>query len=185
MRYLIYILTLSLIFVSCKENSDLSSVSLISSFNLETDIYDFKKKMNESDTIRIWVDHSVCMYEGYEKIQITKYSDTLKIRSEFKEVSFNKNPEWKDIYERKLSINDTVWKFEKFLERNSFRINKDENEYLSFQILHGNNKLNYSISDLVDLNNLMKDYFETMRELFPDNIDNIYGLEDTETLFLD
>lgn len=185
MRYIIYILTLSLILVSCKENSDLSSVSLTSDFNLETDIYDFKKKMNESDTIRIWFDHSVCMYEGYERIQITKFSDTLKIRSEFKEVSFNKNPEWKDVYERKLSINDTVWKFEKFLERNSFRINKDEIEYLSFQIIHGNNKLNYSISDLVDLNNLLKDYFETMKELFPENINNIYGIDEIEIQFLD
>jgi hypothetical protein len=39
------------------------------------DLTDFKKKMTDLDTIKIWFDHSICTYQGAERIEITKKSN--------------------------------------------------------------------------------------------------------------
>ncbi len=52
-----------------------------SSFNLKRDLSEFRTKMNESDTIKIWFDHSICTFQGYERIKISKKSDSIIVSS--------------------------------------------------------------------------------------------------------
>src|SRR5690606_7319649 len=102
------ILIPALILVSCKKETE-NNVDLVKSdFKLTADLTDFKNKMTESDTIKMWFDHSACVYQGFERIRITKKSDSLKIRSEFKEETFNDDLDWKTVYERIIPINDKI-----------------------------------------------------------------------------
>ena len=178
MNRLIKIMILTLILVSCKKETKQKTELGKSKFNLKTDITDFKKKMTELDTIKIWFSHSVCSYQGTERIEITKKSELIKIRTEYKEETFEENPEWKVIYEKIIPITDTIWKIEKFFKRNLERQKSEEKEYGTLQIsLNNKKRIHYFTKGLNDLNQFMKDYFETMKMLHPENIDNIYGVE--------
>ncbi|MBA6157369.1 hypothetical protein H3Z83_12700 [Tenacibaculum sp. S7007] len=167
----------TLILASCKREIEKKTELGKSEFNLKTDITDFKKKMTESDSIKIWFDHSVCTYQGVERIEITKKSDSIKIRTEFKEETFNENPEWKLVYEKKISKTDSIWNIEKFFKRNIKRRKSEEKEHGTLQVSHKGIKVNYFTNGLVDLNRFMADYFEVMRELHPENKNGIYGVE--------
>ena len=123
MLYKIFLLCLLLL--SCKEkpNNIAEIKQEISDFNLKTDMTNFKKRMSEGDTIKIWFDHSVCSYQGAERIEITKESNQIKIRTDFKEGTLNQYPTWKLVYEKQIPVNDTLWKIEVFFTKNNkFRI---------------------------------------------------------------
>ena len=168
---------LVLILISCNKNQENVSEKNISKFDLESDFKDFKSKMEEVDTLEIWFDHSVCTYQGYEKLQITKSSDSIKIKSRFKELSYSDNSEWIEVYERNIPITDTTWKIEKFLKRNENRIKKDSTDYPQLQLKYKDQKIEYFTNGLVDLNRFLEDYYITMRKLFPENKNNIYGVD--------
>lgn len=168
---------LVLIFISCNKKHDQGFEINISNFDLKSDYNDFKLKMEANDTIEIWFDHSVCTYQGYEKLQITKFSDSIKIKSRFKELSYSNDPEWEEIYERNISISDTTWKFEKFLERNKSRIKNDSNDYPQLQMKYKDQKIGFFTEGLVDLNRFLEDYYSTMRPIFLENKNSIYGVE--------
>ena len=162
--------------------NELQTEQKISNFNLKTDLTDFKEKMTELDTIKIWFDHSVCTYQGAERIEITKESDLIKIRTEFKEETFNENPDWKLVYEKKIPKTDSIWKIEEFFERNVVKQKSEEKDYGTLQVSHNGIKVHYFTNGLVDLNRFMADYFKTMKGLHPENIDNIYGVEIEEII---
>jgi hypothetical protein len=178
LKNILKILILTIILVSCKKETGKKTELEKPEFNLKTDLTDFKKKMTESDTLKIWFNHSVCTYQGTERIEITKKSELIKIRTEYKEDTFEENPEWKVIYEKRISITDTIWKIEEFFKRNIERQKSEEKEYGTLQIsLNNKNRIHYFTNGLSDLNRFMKDYFETMKMLHPENTDNIYGVE--------
>lgn len=177
LKNLLKILIVTLILFSCKEEAGKEMELVKSDFNLRTDITDFKKKMTELDTINIWFDHSVCTYEGVERIEITKETDLIKIQTVFREDTFDDNPEWKIVYEKRIPTTDTIWKIEEFFERNMERQKSEEKEYGTLQVSHNGIKAHYFTNGLVDLNGFMTDYFKTMKKLHPENIDNIYGVE--------
>jgi hypothetical protein len=174
---LIKIMILTLILVSCKKETEKKMESAKSEFNLNADITDFKKKITKLDTLKIWFNHSVCTYQGAERIEITKESDLIKIRTEFKEDTFEENPEWKVVYEKRIPITDTIWKIEEFFKRNIERQKSEEKEYGTLQVSHNGIKIHYFTKGLVDLNRFMAHYFETMKKLHPENKNNIYGVE--------
>jgi hypothetical protein len=180
MRSKIKIIFLTLILASCKQETENKTEFLKSDFNLKTDLTNFKNKMTELDTVKIWFDHSVCTYQGAERIEITKESDLIKIRTEFKEDTFEENPEWKVVYEKRLPITDTIWKIEEFFKRNIERQTSEKKEYGTLQVSHNGIKVHYFTKGLVDLNRFMADYFETMKMLYPENKNNIYGVEIVE-----
>jgi hypothetical protein len=176
MNRLIKIMFLTLILVSCKKETEKKMELAKSEFNLNADITDFKKKITELDTLKIWFNHSVCTYKGAERIEITKESDLIKIRTEFKEGTFEENPEWKVVYEKRIPITDTIWKIEEFFKRNIERQKSEEKECGTLQVSHNRIKVHYFTKDLVDLNKFMADFFETMKMLYPENKNNIYGV---------
>jgi hypothetical protein len=177
---LIKIMILTLILVSCKKETEKKMESAKSEFNLNADITDFKKKITELDTLKIWFNHTVCTYQGAERIEITKESDLIKIRTEFKEDTFEENPEWKVVYEKRIPITDTIWKIEEFFKRNIERQKSEEKEYGTLQVSHNGNKIHYFSNGLNDLIEFQIDYYETMIKLHPENKNNIYGVEIVE-----
>lgn len=166
--------------MSCKKETEKKTEFPKSEFNLKTDLTDFKNKMTELDTIKFWFNHSVCTYQGYERIEITKKSDLIKIRTEYKEDTFDQNPEWKIVYEKLIPISDTIWEIEEFFKRNIQRQKSEEKEYGTLQVSHNGIKLHYLTNGLADLNRFMADYFEAMKKLHPENKGNIYGVETKE-----
>ena len=175
MKHLLKILFLTLIIISCKNENESNADLAKSDFELTADLTEFKSKMTESDTIKMWFDHSVCTYQGVERIRITKKSDSLKIRAEFKEETFSDDPGWETVYEKTILVTDTIWKIEDFFSRNRERLTPGEKDYGTLQVTHGETTLHYFTDGLVDLNQFMADYFETMRELYPENKNEIYG----------
>uniref|UniRef100_UPI00054D2DA9 hypothetical protein n=1 Tax=Altibacter lentus TaxID=1223410 RepID=UPI00054D2DA9 len=159
--------------------NDFQTEQKTSDFDLKKDLTDFKKKMTELDTLKIFFDHSVCTYEGYERIEITKHSDSIKVRTEFKELTFNdnKNPDWNLVYEKKISEKDTVWEFEKFIERNAQRKTSDDKTRGILIVQNKKDTIQFFTNGLVDLNRFLEDYYLTMRKIYPENKNGIYGYE--------
>lgn len=152
-----------------KISTEIKSERPKSSFNLKRDLLEFRTKMNEPDTIKIWFNHSVCTFQGYERIKISKKSDSIIVSSEFRDETFDDISEWKLMYQQSLPINDANWKFENFIKRNLNRMNKcvTENDRLILQIINKDDKIEFYTNGLVDYNRFLKDYINTMRELLP------------------
>ncbi|MDT0622022.1 hypothetical protein [Croceitalea vernalis] len=163
-----------LLVVSCQEKPIKEMAVPTPSFDLKSDLSDFKQKMTVLDTLTVLFDHSVCTYQGYERIKITKGSNSIKVRSEFKESSF-KNPEWDLVYEKRISPNDTTWQFGQFLERNSKRRTSDKKTRGILIVVNRNDTLQFFTDGLVDLNGFLEDYYVTMRKIHPENKNGIYG----------
>jgi len=176
LKNLFKIVILTLILTCCKEETEKKTVLKKSKFNLKTDLTNFKHTMTEADTIRIWFNHSVCTSQSFERIEITKKSDSLNIRSEFKDINFSQNSEWKIIYNGNISVSDTVWKIEKLLKENIHRQKSDEKAYGTLQISHNGDKVNYFTSGLRDLQKFIIEYNITMKELYPQTVDIYYNI---------
>ncbi len=179
MKNLLKILILTLILVSCKKETESKTEFPKSDFNLKTDLTDFKRKMTELDTIKIFFDHSVCTYEGYERIEITKKSDSIKVRTQFKELGINEKqkPSWNLVYEKKIPETDTIWQFGKFIERNAKRKTSDNKNRGILIIKNKKDTIEFYTDGLVDLNHFLEDYYLTMRKIYPENKNGIYGYE--------
>ena len=180
LKKVIYILIGLLIFPSCQEKQKEKIEKPIPEFDLIADLPNFKQKMTELDTLIILFDHSVCTYQGYERMEITKKSDSINIVSNFKDLTFDENPKWKKIYDRNISEQDTVWNFEKFLKRNEYRKNSDQNKRGILILTDKKDTIRYSTDGLVELNRFLADYYETMRKIYPENENGIYGVEIVE-----
>ena len=180
-KIVLKILFLAFIAVGCQQkkqteiNVSENNEQMKSNFDLKSDYQDFKTKMTELDTLKVWIDHSVCTYQGEERLLITKKSDSIKILSEFKDYD-EQNPEWQKIFEKSITENDTTWDFGNFMERNKSRINSDDNEYVKIEIKSGKQKLQFVTERLVDLNTFMTDYRITMRNLHEPKKKFIYGI---------
>jgi hypothetical protein len=180
LKNLLKILSLTLILASCKKETEQKAELKKSEFSLKTDLTDFKNKMTELDTLKICFNHSVCTYQGAERIEITRESNSIKIRTEYKEDTFEENPEWKVVYEKRIPITDTIWNIEEFFKRNIERQKSEEKEYGTLQVSHNGNKIHYFSNGLNDLIEFQIDYYETMIKLHPENKNNIYGVEIVE-----
>ncbi len=145
-----------------------------SNFDLNSDYADFKTKMTESDTLNVWVDHSVCTYQGYERLMITKKDDSIKILSEFKDYD-KQNPEWKIVFEKNISESYTTWNFGNYMKRNKNRLTTDSTKYSKIEVKSGLQKLRFVTKGLVDLNRFKADYDTIMRKLYKPKGILIYG----------
>lgn len=172
---------LAFITIGCKESkqSEKDNIepnkSIRSDFNLKTDFANFKTRMTEMDTINVFIDHSVCTYQGYERLLITKKSDSIKVRSEFKDYD-RENADWVLIFEKMLPENDTIWDFGRFLKRNVNRLNSDLEEHAKIVIKNGGQQMRFVTDGLVDLNRFKADYDTTMRKLYEPTDKFIYGV---------
>ncbi len=166
--------------MSCQEKQKAEKEKPVSEFDLIADLTNFRQKMTELDTLTISFDHSVCTYQGYERIEITKQYDSISIVSNFKEMTFKENSKWERVYDKKIPENDTIWKFEQFLKRNEKWKNTDQNRRRILTLTDKKDTIRYSTDGLVDLNRFLSDYYETMRKIYPENKNGIYGVDIVE-----
>ncbi len=172
---------LAFIAIGCKESKQSekdnieSNKSIRSDFNLKTDFADFKTRMTEMDTINVFVDHSVCTYQGYERLLITKTSDSIKVRSEFKDHD-RQNADWELVFQKMLPQNDTIWDFGNFLKRNVNRLTSDVEEHAKIIVKNDGQQMRFITDGLVDLNRFKADYDSTMRKLYEPTDQYIYGV---------
>ncbi len=175
------ILLLAFITIGCNESKQSekdnfeSNKSKKSDFNLKKDFADFKIRMTEMDTINVFVDHSVCTYQGYEHLLITKKSDSIKVRSQFKDYD-RQNADWELVFEKMLPKNDTIWDFGSFLNRNVNRLTADVEEHAKIIVKNGGQQMRFVTDGLVDLNRFKADYDSTMRKLYEPTDQFIYGV---------
>lgn len=80
MKKIILLLALSIVF-SCNRESK---------FNLEKDLYQFSEKMENGDTLEVYVNLSACMFAASEKYNFVKENDTLYLETHSKISSFEK-----------------------------------------------------------------------------------------------
>jgi len=104
--------------MSCQEKQVVKTESQAPEFNLSSDLFDFKQKMTDRDTLIISFDHSVCTYLGFERIEVTKKADSLNVISYYNQPIFGQDIIWEKIYDTTITEKDTIWMFEEFLKRN-------------------------------------------------------------------
>ena len=174
MKNLIKIVSLLIILFGCKNQTENITEQPKSNFNLEKDFAEFQTKITELDTLKVWINHSVCTYQGMEKLEITKINGNIKIKAEYTEQVFEKNPKWNTVYEKTISENDTIWNFGKFLKQNEKRLKSETKKYGILQIKHNKNTIHFHTEKLSDLNVFLFGYYNTMLKLFPENTNNLY-----------
>ena len=162
-----------MILASCKKGTENKTELNKSDFNLKTDYVNFKYKMSELDTIKIFIEHSICTSNAQERIEITKKVDSLKIKSEYFEATFNKNPKWELVYEKTISENDTVWDFGKFLLRNKKRMSSEKRKSGKIQIKHKNDTIQLFTNGLLDSFAFFEDFTFTTEKIYPEYINKI------------
>ena len=172
MKNLFKILILTLIFISCKKERKIELPK--SNFSLIKNYTELTSKLNELDTIKVWMNLSQCTYQGIEKLTITRQKDSLKIQSEFSE-SMIIGAEFKKKQPIIISVNDTNWKFNEFLKRNESRLQSDSLKYGRLQIALNSEKLNFVTNGLGESGSFLIDYCNTMKNIMPENDDYIYG----------
>lgn len=145
-----------------------------SNFSLKKDYSELTTKITELDTIKVWMNLSQCMFEGIEKLTITRNKDSIKILPEFED-SGTAGSEFKKSKEIIIHVNDTIWKFNNFLKRNENRLEFDSLKYGRLQVILNNERLNYMTLGLGDSGEFLSDYCNTMKELMPESEYHIYG----------
>mgnify|MGYP003632135393 CR=1 FL=1 len=164
-----------MLFVSCRteEKPQLAK----SNFSIQNDYTELTNKITELDTIKIWVGLSQCLFQGVEKLTITREKDSLKVQPEFAE-SMVVGAKFKKIKPVFISVNDTTWKFNEFLKRNKNRLNLDSLKYGRLQITYKKKRLNFMTDGLGDNAKFLIDYCKTMKNIMPDSDYHIYtGIE--------
>ena len=145
-----------------------------SKFSLIEDYRELTNKLTELDTIKVWMNLSQHVYQGIEKLTITRKKDSLKIQSEFAE-SMIVGTEFKKSNPIMISVNDTIWKFNEFLKRNENRLQSDSLEHGRLQITLNLEKLNFFTHGLGDSGSFLIDYCNTMKNLIPESDHHIYA----------
>jgi len=161
-----------LIFVSCKTERKTELPK--SDFSLTKDYTELTNKMTELDTIKVWMNLSQCMFEGIEKLTITRKNDSIKIQPEFAE-SMVAGTEFKKEKPIMISVNDTIWKFNEFIKRNDNRLQSDSLKYGRLQITLNNKKLNFFTHGLGDSGKFLIDYCNTMKNIMTKSDYHIYA----------
>jgi hypothetical protein len=172
LKNLLKILFLTSIFISCKTERKTELPK--SNFSLNDNYAELTNKMTELDTIKVWMNLSQCMFEGIEKLTITRKNDSIKIQPEFAE-SMVVGTEFKKEKPITISVNDTIWKFNEFLERNKNRLQSDSLKYGRLQITLNNEKLNFFTYGLGDSGKFLIDYCNTMKNIMTKSNYHIYA----------
>ena len=158
--------------LSCKRQNDVGEIIKKSEFNLLTDYYDFKTKMTELDTLKVYMNIGSCMHNSAEKLTITKLNDSLIISPEFKEDAFSND---NFIKQKTLRIhqNDTTWNFGKFIRK--YKTENIKGEESIFVIKSDTTMIKFQTNGIISRDNIVADYCIMMRKLIPESEYHIYG----------
>ncbi|WP_210148839.1 hypothetical protein [Chryseobacterium scophthalmum] len=117
MKKATFLLALSILF-SCNNES---------MFDLEKDLYQFSEKMENGDTLEVYVNLSACMYAASERYNFVKENDTLYLETHSEISSFEKQQQTlpKIIYPFKLNNSLSFENYFKYLKNE----NRAKREY--------------------------------------------------------
>lgn len=132
--------------------------------------------MNNLDTLKIWVDYSACTEQAYERLEVIKIKDSILIKSAYKDSDFDNRQSWSTNYIKTISVNDTIWGFEKFLKKNSFRLKSDTQKYGRIQLQYKKQKLHFFSDGLGDIARFLRDYNKVMLYLNPQDSKHVYAV---------
>lgn len=166
MKKLITIGILIIILASCKNEA--KTEPLVSNFNLKKDFLQLTHKMTALDTVKVWMDLSLCTSMGTEVLTLTRKNDSILIEQKYKE-GLNVGLEYKHEKSISISIHDTLWKFNEFLKRNENKITTDTSKYGRLQISHNKSRIHFVTEKLGESGTFITDYSKIMSIL---NIDN-------------
>ena len=158
----ILILVFSLLILGCKKKTEPKK----SDFRIALNYSEFNTKVENNDTLNIGVNLSMCMWEEYDRLQITKASDSVFIQLKEKfivmdDTSFHFN---KVFYQLK---NDTL-NLEKMMT--DFDINYQEQTSSPFFVITNPKEKDTILLRTTGLGNLgfnIKRYQRIMTELYP------------------
>ena len=162
-------------FVSCKTENKTELRK--SDFILNKDYAELTSKMTELDTIKVWMNLSQCMFQGIEKLKITRQGDSIIIQPEFAESAIV-GTEFKKSESILISVSDTIWKFNDFIKKNEYRLETDSLKYGRMQITLNKKRLNFMTDGLGDSAKFMVEYCNMMKNIMPESDYHIYA--DTE-----
>ena len=177
MKIKVQILFSLILIFSCKQQDNRKKITKLSDFNLSTDYIEYKTRMSENDTINVFVNHSICTYQGYERIKIINKRDSLKIIDEYLEKTYDKHPEWKSAFIKTISKNDTIWNFEHFLKINERRTISDDKKHGRIQVSYKHDTIHYYSYGLIDALKFMEEYNRLMVKLYPLYLKDSFGLQ--------
>ena len=164
MKNLIKIITILFILVGCKNQNQNVTEQPKSNFDITKDYSEFKTKMTEQDTIKVWTAITACTYQVVEKLTITKKGQQITITPEIKEGLFadKKFEKQKSIT---ISENDTIWKFGKFMKKYSNRITTEKDSIGKFYIKCNSRKFHFTTKRWD--NEFLLDYCTVMKSIYP------------------
>lgn len=158
-----FLLFLLAIITSCQQED--SYTPFQSHLDLENDYENFYRNMTSRDTIIIRINLSLCMFHGRDSLTITKRNDSLKIETHFRGegVGFT----YDAVHPKIIAVNDTTWKFDHFLIKNSHRRKPGKSRYSSLLISTQDQKLKLYAHGLGDKGRFFSEYSKTMKNIFP------------------
>jgi len=176
MKSLIILLFSFLILISCNNQS--KKINKESDFNLITDYTEFQKKMNDHDTIYVWIAVPSCFPPiQVEKLTISKENKQITINTSFND-DINKPNNCISQSKVILSENDTLWKFDEFLKRNMFRIKTKPHKKMGTIILkYKSQKIHFFTKNKAEHNLFILDYTTTMKRINPNTKEYIEEIE--------
>ena len=166
MKKLITLCILIIVLTSCKNK--VKTEPLVSNFNLKKDFTQLTHKITALDTVKIWMDLSLCTSMGAETLTLTRKNDSILIKQKYRE-DLNVDSEYKHGKSISISIHDTLWKFNTFLKRNENKITTDSSKYGRLQIYHNKSSIHFVTERLGESGKFISDYCKTMTTLNMDN----------------
>jgi len=170
MRNTFYILFIFFCFSSCINKKTTKSVAKISHFNLNKNLIDFSKKMENEDTLIIKVDLSACMGRQYEKNVIIKRNDSL-----FIEVDIKQEPYYEFHITELKPKNYTFHKsdslnFENlfmYLKNGNYKYERNQYSKPTFEITYKKDTVYFDTKGLINLFEIGEYYKNIQNRIYP------------------
>lgn len=168
----ILLLGFALVF-ACGRKTESKNIELTqSNFKLAQDYNDFASKMENNDTLNLGVNLSMCGWEEYDEVEITKSEDRVYIQIKEKRIASDTTIYFPKVpYELK---NDTL-SIEKMME--GFDINYTEKISSPFFIIRNPKEKDTILLRTTGLGNRgrnIQKYHSLMLELYPKEMDSYY-----------
>ncbi len=162
-KKIFYILTLvfTILIYSCKQKTE----PKFSNFKVAQDYTEFSKKMENNDTLNIGVSLSMCMWNEYDQLQITKSNDSVFLQLKEKRVMDDEPIHFNKVF-YKLK-NDTL-NLEKMMA--DFDVNYQEKSSSPFFIITNPKEKDTILLRTTSLGNrgyTIERYQRIMLELYP------------------
>lgn len=156
------------LFIGCSEKRERKVNGLISSFDLEKDIYNFSEKMNNGDTLILKARLGVCTSNCHEHNLIYKINDKIYIQSVIEDIDYGEDKS--KILERtpyEYKRNDSLNFENLFSKQKNNRIKPKDNGDYTFVVINKTDTIVYRGENLIVTLGLIKHYSLIKERIYP------------------